>query len=430
MSAPAISVILPTWHWPSVLRYAIKTVLWQTETDFELIVVGDACQDETESVVKSFRDRRIHWINLEKNSGNQAVPNQMGLERAQGKYIAYMHQDDLWFPHHLEVLRKKMDTSDFPLAHTYCLQVSVSPDAPPGMFLRRIMGLPNSGPYGAENRIIYTPSLMHHREYALRIGGWRDWKNLDRTPVRDFLQRLLGAENRFLTVPEVTVIKFNSAERKDSYLEQPSHEQADYYQRLQTEPDLLAKELLLALDGAARGWKTISVLGAPPPDAPPGWEIAVYREMRGLSGEKPEEKKEEVSPWKTVNKWSIGNADQQESFGMGTAEKMGGDYFCWTQPIAGLRMILPPGVHKWIVDWLPLRDLAEIQFFIDGVLQTADRKEQRARIHFERKVAGTVHFAWQTAPWLRPNDQTALGLPLRLMVWQMRTPTNKKPTNE
>ncbi len=72
----------------------------ETETDFELIVIGDACEDETGALVHSFGDPRIQWWNLARNSGNQAAPNQAGLERAQGKYIAYMHQDDLWFPHH------------------------------------------------------------------------------------------------------------------------------------------------------------------------------------------------------------------------------------------------------------------------------------------------------------------------------------------
>ena len=46
---PLVSIILATYNWPSVLDYAIRTVLWQTFTDFELLVIGDACTDNTEA---------------------------------------------------------------------------------------------------------------------------------------------------------------------------------------------------------------------------------------------------------------------------------------------------------------------------------------------------------------------------------------------
>src|SRR4029453_18799999 len=98
---PSVSVIIAAYNWSSVLRCAIASVLRQTFTDFELWVVGDACTDDSEAVARSFGDPRVHWHNLERNSGSQWAPNNAGAVRARGEYIAYLGQDALWDPRHL-----------------------------------------------------------------------------------------------------------------------------------------------------------------------------------------------------------------------------------------------------------------------------------------------------------------------------------------
>jgi Glycosyl transferase family 2 len=99
--APLITVITATYNWSSVLRYAIRSVLWQTLQDFEMLVIGDGCTDDSAEVVASFHDRRLRWHNLPENSGHQSVPNNTGLAMARGKYVAYLGHDDLWHPTHL-----------------------------------------------------------------------------------------------------------------------------------------------------------------------------------------------------------------------------------------------------------------------------------------------------------------------------------------
>src|SRR5258707_8831106 len=69
---PLVSVIIATYNWSTVLRMAIHSVLWQTGQNFELLVIGDGCTDDSEDVVRSFGDARIHWHNLPVNSGNQS----------------------------------------------------------------------------------------------------------------------------------------------------------------------------------------------------------------------------------------------------------------------------------------------------------------------------------------------------------------------
>jgi glycosyltransferase involved in cell wall biosynthesis len=58
MPLPRVTVIIPTHNWSTVLPYAINSVLAQTMPDFELIVVGDACTDDSEQVVAAIKDPR------------------------------------------------------------------------------------------------------------------------------------------------------------------------------------------------------------------------------------------------------------------------------------------------------------------------------------------------------------------------------------
>src|SRR5918911_3354227 len=99
-----VTVIIPTYNWSSVLPYSVGSALRQTLTDFEVLVVGDGCTDDSEAVVGSFGDERLRWVNLPTNTGHQSGPNNEGLRRARGELIAYLGHDDLWLPHHLSVL--------------------------------------------------------------------------------------------------------------------------------------------------------------------------------------------------------------------------------------------------------------------------------------------------------------------------------------
>jgi glycosyltransferase involved in cell wall biosynthesis len=278
--SPLVSVILATYHWPSVLEYAIKTVLWQTFTDFELLVIGDHCTDGTEALVHSFNDPRIHWHNLPENTGSQAGPCHYGLQKARGKYAAYIHQDDLWLPDHLQHLANALESPaahDQVLAHTLAIEIG-----PPPRNFRRVLGLPNTGKFGPERVPIITPATMHHTEPARQVGGWPNWKEVYNTPDLVLWTRLVDRKPTILSVPKVTVLKFHSRERKNSYIEQRSDEQAAYFDRIQHDPDLVNSELIRAFYAQAHGL-TVQVVTDPiPVNAKPGWKVDQYRRIRGL----------------------------------------------------------------------------------------------------------------------------------------------------
>lgn len=88
-----ISIIMPTYNRGYIIDKAIKSILNQTYSDFELIIVDDGSTDNTEEIVKSFNDKRIKFIKLDKNSGASHARN-IGIQKAKGEYITFNDSDD------------------------------------------------------------------------------------------------------------------------------------------------------------------------------------------------------------------------------------------------------------------------------------------------------------------------------------------------
>ncbi|MFX0093636.1 MAG: glycosyltransferase family 2 protein [Candidatus Hodarchaeota archaeon] len=116
---PLVSIILPTYNRGHVIARAIQSVLNQTYSNFELIIIDDGSCDDTESVVKSFNDSRIKYFRQNKNYGASIVRN-IGIKTARGDYIAFQDSDDLWLPHKLERQVKSFETSPPEVGVAYC----------------------------------------------------------------------------------------------------------------------------------------------------------------------------------------------------------------------------------------------------------------------------------------------------------------------
>ncbi len=106
-----ISVIMPAYNGEQFIAQSIMSVLNQTFTDFELIVVDDGSTDRTAEIVSKIQrqDDRVKFFRQE-NSGQAAARN-IGISKSQGDLIAFLDQDDLWIEQKLELQTKAIEAS-------------------------------------------------------------------------------------------------------------------------------------------------------------------------------------------------------------------------------------------------------------------------------------------------------------------------------
>lgn len=96
-----VSICIPTYNRSHYLTYAVNSVLYQTYSDFELIICDDASPDNTPEVVAEFQDNRIRYIRHEKNMG-RSRNMRSGFEASQGEYFIKFDDDDALTPEFLE----------------------------------------------------------------------------------------------------------------------------------------------------------------------------------------------------------------------------------------------------------------------------------------------------------------------------------------
>jgi GT2 family glycosyltransferase len=233
MASPLVTVIIPTYNWSTVLPYSIRSVLAQTLRDFELLVVGDGCTDDSEAVVSAIDDPRVRWINLPGNTGHQSGPNNRGLREAKGEFVAYLGHDDLWLPHHLECMVAALQSTGAEVA--YCIVGAVAPGADT---VSPLMPMPQARSWAPPS------GMMHRRAVTETTGGWTDYRALRGAPDVDFFRRIHSAGFRFEFVPHVTAIKFTASHRRNVYRERPCHEQAKWLERISADPHFEAAQLV------------------------------------------------------------------------------------------------------------------------------------------------------------------------------------------
>ena len=113
-----VSIIMPSYNTEKYIRDSIESVLAQTYSNWELIIVDDCSTDNTEEIVKPFLcDGRIRFFKNAKNSG-AAISRNFALREARGKWIAFLDSDDIWVPEKLEKQIKFMKDNNYAFSFT------------------------------------------------------------------------------------------------------------------------------------------------------------------------------------------------------------------------------------------------------------------------------------------------------------------------
>ena len=327
---PKVSVVIATYQWSSALRCALRSVLRQSFQDFEVLVVGDGCADDSAAVVQAFGDPRLRWENLPANTGSQSAPNNRGFALATGEFIAYLGHDDIWYPTHLASLVQVMERRGAELGIAACMIYG-----PPASGVRLISGL--FDPAGFTRRDFAPPSsFMLRRSLLTRIGPWRDPAELSAPVDYELLCRAIAGGVVVAGTDELTVFKFNAAFRRDAYRRKDVSEQEAMLARIETGIDFRQQEWA----ELARCFLTGRAWPAPVSEDidrhAPG---AIHAQNRAFKGLKPQTQR--FAPLPGPQRWALSSVDRLgfEWHELEEAPKFGS--FRWSGPSTESTLTLP-----------------------------------------------------------------------------------------
>ena len=138
-----VSIIMPAYNAEKFICEGIESVLSQTYKNWELLVVNDCSQDNTATVVNEYCvfDDRVKLFNNEKNSG-PAITRNNAINRAKGRFLAFLDSDDVWLPEKLEIQISMMLEKGYVFTYTDYHRISEN-----GMVSGRRINVPDNLSY-------------------------------------------------------------------------------------------------------------------------------------------------------------------------------------------------------------------------------------------------------------------------------------------
>jgi glycosyltransferase involved in cell wall biosynthesis len=257
--SPLVSIVTATYNRSNVLRFAIESILRSTFEDWELIVVGDACTDDTAEVVAGFDDRRIRFTSMAENFGDQSGPNNVGASLARGRYLTYLNQDDFWFPDHLATSVSFIESTqaDFVFSGVAAAHPVGMPALERGAWRFHIFAPP------ADRYVpwVYIPASawLLRRELLGRIGGWRPGRECWAESSQDWLFRAWRARTDMRFTGTIDVLAVPSGARRDSYRNREVAEHEFWARQMTTNPRFRERILEASAIGLAGRLATASV---------------------------------------------------------------------------------------------------------------------------------------------------------------------------
>jgi glycosyltransferase involved in cell wall biosynthesis len=217
---PLISVIIPVYNGEKTIQETIESVLTQTFTDLELIVINDGSQDTTLEIVERIPDPRLKVFSYP-NAG-QAASRNRGISHACGEYISFIDADDLWIPDKLEAqLKALQENPKAAVAYSWTKCIDES-----GQFSRRGSHISVTGDvYG---KLLLLDFIENGSNPLIRVQALTEIGNFEEsmTPSEDRdLWLRLAARYHFVAVPSPQILyrqSVNSASANISRMEAAS----------------------------------------------------------------------------------------------------------------------------------------------------------------------------------------------------------------
>lgn len=173
---PLVSIIMPTHNAGRYIGQAIESVLAQTYTHWELLIIDDASSDNTELIVRAYPDPRIRYKKVER-IGHPAGVRNAGLRLAQGEFIAFLDSDDLYYPQTLAKLSAPLLNNPALISvYGFAFEIDEQGQALPGS----VQLLPNP-----------EQSSETHAAYVAPRGYQHSWEHIVTSKISNMLAALM-----------------------------------------------------------------------------------------------------------------------------------------------------------------------------------------------------------------------------------------------
>tara|TARA_B110001450_G_scaffold256640_1_gene287905 strand:+ start:4362 stop:5276 length:915 start_codon:yes stop_codon:yes gene_type:complete len=175
---PLVSIVIPTYNRAFCIDRVISSVINQTLTDWELIVVDNNSTDNTEEVINDFLDERISIVKIQ-NDGIVAKSRNLGIKLANGTFVAFLDSDDWWMPKKLEIALHQLELgSDLVYHDLYKIsKVPIAVKKHPRI-ASRALSCPVFSDLLTNGNAIWNSSVVLRRRLLGDIGGFSEDKDL------------------------------------------------------------------------------------------------------------------------------------------------------------------------------------------------------------------------------------------------------------
>lgn len=210
VAGPLVSVVLPVYNREDTIARAINSVLNQTYTNLEIIVVDDCSTDQSLRKIREFQDDRISVIALNQNAGANAARNK-GAMAAKGQFIAFQDSDDEWAEDKLEV--QICDMVNRNLSASFCahyLIENTGQSIVPKDYEDKEKYETGLTDVLAKHNVISTQTLVVGKGAFMAIGGFDE--DMPRLQDYEFAIRLVQKEKiGYIARPLVSVYRMNES---------------------------------------------------------------------------------------------------------------------------------------------------------------------------------------------------------------------------
>ena len=197
-SSPEISIIIPTYNHGHLIKRCLQSIIEQTFTDWEAVIINNLSEDNTVQVVRGFHENRFRLVDFH-NNGIIAASRNEGIRLAGGEFIAFLDSDDWWGQKKLAISRRYLNSADI-VFHDVAIQT------PKGRkIIQKFRGRCLISPVLADllggGNALATSSIVVRKDILRRSGDFDESRDLISIEDFDLWLRIAMLTERFVYIP-------------------------------------------------------------------------------------------------------------------------------------------------------------------------------------------------------------------------------------